>query len=168
MCYWSRVQHIHILLNKVRLHAQKCHRYEKNVITIVLLRALPNISLSPLWTTNHAYAFQQQDGFYFTRQFYIFAFGSIFIKYLNYIKYLQYEKIQAHGIKLYLTTCFQILSRIILSIFFGYVIGLYFVCLYMWKFTTYFEDRKVLESTLSWLLIESNRPHPEHYYRTNT
>ena len=33
--------------------------------------------------------------------------------------------------------------------FFGYVIGFYFVSDNIWKFPTYFEDRKVLESTVS-------------------
>ena len=31
----------------------------------------------------------------------------------------------------------------------------------MWQFPTYFEYGKVLESTISWLLIESNQLQPE-------
>ena len=33
----------------------------------------------------------------------------------------------------------------------------------MWQLSTYFEDGKVLESTVSLFLIESNRLHPEYF-----
>ena len=39
---------------------------------------------------------------------------------------------------------------------FGYVPGLYFVSSHMWQLSTYFEDGKVLEYTVGWLLIELN------------
>ena len=39
---------------------------------------------------------------------------------------------------------------------FGYVLGLYVVSFGMWKISPYFEDKKVLESTVSLFLIESN------------
>ena len=49
----------------------------KNVINITkmsfkfgLLRSVPNISISTPLYTNHAHMCQQQDGFYFTLQFY--------------------------------------------------------------------------------------------------
>ena len=50
---------------------------------------------------------------------------------------------------------------------FGYIIGLYFVSSRMWQFFTYFEDRKVLESTVCLLPIESNQLHPEYYFPPN-
>ena len=52
--------------------------------------------------------------------------------------------------------------------FFGYVLGLYFVSYHMWQFSTYFEDGKVLESTVILFPIESNRLQPEYYFPPNT
>ena len=43
---------------------------------------------------------------------------------------------------------------------FGYELGLYFVSYFMWKLSTYFEDGKVLEYTVSWLLSELNKLQP--------
>ena len=37
----------------------------------VLLRSFPHISISTPWPTKHNNAYKQQDGFYFTRQFYL-------------------------------------------------------------------------------------------------
>ena len=38
----------------------------------------------------------------------------------------------------------------------------------MWKFSTYSEDSKVLESTISWFLIELNQLQTEYYFPPNT
>ena len=40
---------------------------------------------------------------------------------------------------------------------FGYVFSLYFVSYFMWKLSTYFEDGKVLEYTVSLFLSEYNK-----------
>ena len=77
------------------------------------------------------------------------------------------DKIRAQHLKRYVTTCFQIRSRIIISMFFGYVLGLYCFSSCMWKFSTYSEDGKVLEYTVSLLPNESNRLHPEYYFPPN-
>ena len=37
----------------------------------------------------------------------------------------------------------------------------------MWKLSTYFEDGKVMEYTVSWLRIESNQLHPQFYLLPN-
>ena len=50
----------------------------------------------------------------------------------------------------------------------SYVLGLYYVSYSMWWLSTYFEDGKVLESTVSWLLIESNQPENDYYWPPNT
>ena len=39
---------------------------------------------------------------------------------------------------------------------FGYVFGLYILSYFMWRFSTYFEDGKELEYTVSLLLSELN------------
>ena len=43
----------------------------KNVIDIALLFPFGNILLSSLWLINHAHTYHQQDGYYFTQQFFI-------------------------------------------------------------------------------------------------
>ena len=49
----------------------------------------------------------------------------------------------------------------------GYVPVLYFFSSCMWKFSTYFKDEKVLESTVSLFPIESNQPKQEYYFTPN-
>ena len=44
------------------------------------------------------------------------------------------------------------------------ILGLYVVSYRMWKFSTYFEYGKVLESTVSWFLVEFNIIQLEYYF----
>ena len=57
--------------------------YDKNIIYIVLINSLPDISLSSTWSTKHAHRYQQQDGFYLEQQFFSFTFESIYNKVLQ-------------------------------------------------------------------------------------
>ena len=50
---------------------------------------------------------------------------------------------------------------------FGYVPGLYIFYSIMWQLSTYLEDGKVLESTVSRFPIESNWPKKEYYFTPN-
>ena len=49
-------------------------------------------------------------------------------------------------------------------LFFSYVPGLYFVSSRMWYLSTYYEEEKVWESTVSLFPIESNWPNHEYYF----
>ena len=51
---------------------------------------------------------------------------------------------------------------------FGYVLFLYFVSYCMWQLSTYVEYGKVLEYTVSWLPIKSNRLQTEYCFLPNT
>ena len=51
--------------------------------------------------------------------------------------------------------------------FYDYVLGLYFVYYFVLQFSTNFNNRKVLESTISLFLSESNHLHPEYYFPPN-
>ena len=117
---------------------------------VLSLRSFTDISISNLWPKKHANACQQQDSF---------ILHDIFPLYLRIHIYQIYKistirtKIWAEHLKLYGTTCFQIRSQIITSMFFGYVLGSYIFSSRMWKISTYLEDGKELEYTVSWLLI---------------
>ena len=50
---------------------------------------------------------------------------------------------------------------------FGYVLGLYFVSSRICQLYTLFEDRNVMESTVSWFLIEYNLIQKEDYFPPN-
>ena len=120
----------------------KSSRVLKNVIDMkkmssrfLLLLLFHNISISPPWSTNHTHVCQQQDGF--TVQDIFFLHFRIHISQISTISTIQ-TKIPSYHLKWYVTTCFQIRSQIILSVFFGYVLGLYCVSSLMWQFSTYF------------------------------
>ena len=54
-------------------------------------------------------------------------------------------KVRAYHLKLYVTTCFQILILDYNLRVFCYLIGLYFVSSHMWQFSTYSKDKNILE-----------------------
>ena len=93
----------------------------------------------------------------------LFTFESIHLKNFKYLQYrqsliLSSQKICDH---LFLDPNLDYTFN-----FFGYILGLYLFSS-MSQFPTYFKDRKVLESTVSWLPIESNQPQKEYYYSPN-
>ena len=120
---------------------------KKNYIGIILIRLFQNILFSTPWSTNHAHMCWQQDGFYFTWKF-SFLYFWIHIYQISQICTI-WTKIWGYHLKKYMTACFQIRNRIIPPMFFGYVLGLYIFSSHMWKFSTYFGDRKVLELNVS-------------------
>ena len=124
MFSWTRSSHLLKISN----------RYGKNFINVVLIVPLPDISLSSPCFKNHYHACHQQDCFlFYTTVFFLYVW--IHISKISQI-YTTRNKIQAYNLKIYVTTYFQILSRIILSMFL-YLLGLYFVSSCMWKFSTY-------------------------------
>ena len=76
-------------------------------------------------------------------------------------------RIWAYHPKQYATTWIQIRSWIILSMFFSYILGFYSVSSCLRKFYAYFEYKKVLGFTVSWLPIESNQLQQEYYFLPN-
>ena len=74
--------------------------------------------------------------------------------------------IWAEHLKIYVTTCFQTRSWIVLLIFLLRT-WLIYCSSSMWQFSTYFEYVKVLESTVSWFLSESNQLQTEYYFLPN-
>ena len=140
---WYRVIGIAFILstfflNKIVSCSQKCHWYEIKFIRIVLLRSFPDISIYFLWFTIHAHPCQQQDGFYFTRQFFFFGFNYI---YLKFIKSLQLgvnfdssisNEIWPHVFRSEVVSYFPIF----LVTFLDYI----FVFSRMWQLSNYFKD----------------------------
>ena len=129
----------HVILNKVDSSAQKFHQYKKMSSTVVLLRTVPHIWIYILWLINHSPACQQQDGYIVHDSFFLYL--QINISQISIISTIL-MKFWAQHIKWYVTTCFQIRSRIILFIIFGYIPGLY-IFSRMWKLSTYFKEGKV-------------------------
>ena len=104
---------------------------------VVLLHTFPNILISTPWSTKHARGFQKQDGFVLHDSL-IFLYFWINIFQIFTISTIR-TKFWALHLKRYVTTYFQIRSWIILSMFFGYLLGLYFLSSCMWQLSTYFE-----------------------------
>ena len=71
--------------------------------------------------------------FYFTQEFFIYF--QINISQIYTVSTI-WKKNSAQHLKRYVTTCFQIRSRIVIFIFFGYVPGLYFISSHMWQLFT--------------------------------
>ena len=89
--------------------------------TAVLLCKFPHIWIATTWPTKHAWLCQQQHGFILQDSFVCLYFW-LNISQISQISTIR-KKIQVQNLKLYVTTCFQIQSRIILFIFFGYILG---------------------------------------------
>ena len=115
---WSQV-----ILNNFGSRAQNVIDTKKLSSAVVLLCAFTHIWISTPWPTKHARVCQQQDGFILHDSF--FLYFQINIYQISQISTIR-MKIRAQHFKRYVTTCFQIRSRIILFIFSGYVPGLYF------------------------------------------
>ena len=92
--------------------------------TVVVIRSFHNISISTQWSSNNDNVCQKQDGFYFKWHFFINFW--IHISQISQI-YTPLAEIQSQHLKRYVTTCFHIQSRIILSISLGYVHAFFFL-----------------------------------------
>ena len=77
--------------------------------------------------------------------------------------YIIQTKFRAKHFKPFVTTCFQIWSRIILSMFLGNVLSLYIFYSCICQLNTHFDDGKVLEYTVSWFHNEMNQLQTEYY-----
>ena len=114
----------HAILNMFGLRAQKCHRYDKAVIDIFITTYISSyLNIYPIIDEARSRMLTTRY-FYLHSSFFLHLKISIYI--ISQISIIR-KKIRAYQLKLYATTCFQILIWIILSYFFGYVLGLYFV-----------------------------------------
>ena len=84
----------------------------------------------------------QQDGLSFYTEYFLFTSEYIYLKYIKSLH--SGTTVRDWHLKQYVTTYINIQIRIILSMYFGYIIGLYIVSYCVWQFSTYFEDVKVL------------------------
>ena len=122
--------------------------------------------ISSLLLTNYDHMCHQQDSFLFYAAILFYLRLNPFISNISNI----YNPDQNMSLASQ-TICdhmIQIRSRIILSIFFGYVLVLYYVSYCILKMSTYFEYGNVLEFTVSWFLSESNRLQTEYYFPPNS
>ena len=126
-------EYVWLACSKMSSIRQKCHRRFYYYIHFLISEYISHDWRSTITHVNHKIVL-------FTQLFFLYFKISIYI--ISQISTIR-KKIRAYQLKLYATTCFQILIWITLSYFFGYVPGLYFVSSSMWKFYTYFEDRKV-------------------------
>ena len=137
-------------------------RMLKNVIDtklfslkVVLLTSFTYIWISTPRPTKHAHACQQQGVFFKQYSFVFFTCKSIYLKYPQCgqkIEPIISNNMWPHVLIYEVGSYFPC--------FFCYILGLYFVSSRIWQFSTYFKDGKVLESTVSWLPIGSNRLQP--------
>ena len=86
-CYWYRVQHIHVLLNKVGLRAQKFHQYNKNVIECCILMFILLISLYiPCDQQSTPTRVNIKTVLSYKVFLWFFTFKFIYLKYLKYLQ----------------------------------------------------------------------------------
>ena len=154
---WSWIQCIHAFLNKVRSCDRKCHWYDNKChwYLITMFITLYHI-IYPIIKKSHSHL-SLTIRFYFTLQF---------------LKICVQIHLSPKVSKIYnLDQNLRVVSQIICdnmisdpksnNNFHAFLLctWVYFVSSQMWQLSTYFEDSKVLESTVSWLLIELNQNH---------
>ena len=93
----------------------------------MLMSSLSNISISARLSTKHNNSCQQQEGF-ILHDIFVFLYFRSHISKIYHI-FTTWTKNRSKHHKRYVTTCFQIRSRIIISMVLGYVPGLYFLFL---------------------------------------
>ena len=143
-----------IILNKVGSCAQKCHWYVKTVIDGCIPTYISSYLDIYMWPTKNARVCQQCDGLFYTT-----VFPLLLNQYISNISNLYNldENLSLASQTIYdhnfsdpkLDHTFHI---------FGYVPGLYIFPSHMQQLSTYFEDGNLLESTVSWFLINRIDP----------
>ena len=161
--YHNCIQHLYVILNKVILWSQTFHLKGGDSIVIVLVNLFPNISfLLTYWQSTLTRVINKMV-IVSTWQFCFICAQINVPEPISKIYKLSTirNEIWALHLKRYVAACFQIKTLIILSVFFGYILGFYFSPSSICQFYTYSRDRKVLESTVHWLPIKLNQLQPE-------
>ena len=127
----------------------------RNVINNEFLHSFPNISIYTPWLTRTLTCVINNIVFCFT------MFKSIYLKYLH--SEPKFKTTISNDVWPHV---FRSLVRLYLTLFSLHTWHIYVFFLYVMIFT-YLKDRKVLESTMSWLLMESNQLQTGYYFTPN-